>query len=73
MHEFFVSAMDYADQEIDPNGSFRIFGIGTEVQILKTGEYGIVTKIGRRKLTVEIARLKHPCRSFFPYELEILQ
>lgn len=73
MNVFLVSAFDYAEPEIDPNGSFRIFGIGTKVQILKTGEYGIVTKIGRRKLTVEIARLKQPCRSFFPYELEILQ
>ena len=73
MNEFLVSAMDYAAPEIDPNGSFRIFGIGTKVEILQTGEIGTVTKIGRRKLTVEIARLKQPCRAFFPYELEIIK
>ena len=50
MIEFMVSAMDYADQEIDPNGSFRIFKIGTKVKIMDTGEFGIVTKIGRHKL-----------------------
>lgn len=71
MNEFLVSAMDYAAPEIDPNGSFRIFGIGTKVEILQTGEIGTVTKIGRRTLTVKIAGQRP--RAFYPYELEILQ
>jgi hypothetical protein len=71
MIELLISAMDYADREIDPNGSFRIFGIGTKVEILKTGEIGIVTKIGRRTLTVKVAGVRRFTRAFYPYELEI--
>ena len=58
--------------EIDPNGSFRIFGIGTIVRV-PTGEHGEVVKIGRKKLTVELATMRRPCRSYYSHELVILK
>ena len=71
MNIFLATTIDYADPEIDPNGSFRIFSIGTKVEILNTGEIGHVIKIGRRTMTVKIAGQRP--RAFHPYELEIIR
>ena len=71
MNVFLVSAFDYAEPEIDPNGSFRIFKTGSKVEALRTGEIGTVTKIGRRTLTVKVAG--HRPRAFYPHELEIIK
>lgn len=67
--EFFVSAFD--SPEPDPNGKFRIFGIGTKVRVL-TGQTGTVVQIHRKKLTVHVPAFGG-WRNYYPHQLEIIQ
>lgn len=52
--------------------TIRIFGIGTIVRV-PTGEHGEVVKIGRKKLTVELATMRRPRRAYYSHELMIMK
>lgn len=67
--EFMISALD--SPEPDPNGEFRIFGIGTRVRV-PTGQIGTVTKINRATLTVKLPTTK-ATKSYQPHLLEIVK
>jgi hypothetical protein len=63
---------DFFEPEENPNGGYRIFGIGTKVKV-PTGQIGTVTKIGRKKLGVNLPTLQgSPTRSYEPRLLDIV-
>jgi hypothetical protein len=68
-HVFCVSTLNAFDHEEDPNGSMRIFGIGTLVQV-PTGETGKVVGIGRSTLKVKVPN--RPVKSYPSHMLEIV-
>lgn len=71
-HVFSVSAFDAFEGEENPNGSMRIFGIGTKVRV-PTGQIGHVVSIGRSTLKVKLPTLqKAPVRSYQSHLLEIV-
>ena len=62
--------IDFFEYEENPRGNLRIFGIGTKVEILQTGEIGFITKIGRRTMTVKTGKRS---KAFYAYELDIIK
>jgi len=68
-HVFAVSAFDAFEGEENPNGSMRIFGIGTKVRV-PSGETGEVISIGRSTLKVKVP--KRPAKSYQTHLLDIV-
>jgi dsDNA-specific endonuclease/ATPase MutS2 len=60
-----------SERDIDPNGGFRIFKLGTKVRV-PTGQIGKIVKINRSSLTVKLPKIRS-IRSYRTCYLDIVE